>query len=469
MTQSASTHVGRTLGRYQLLVPIAMGATAEVWAARTTGAAPGRRSGGRKDDAAAPPVHDGGSAPPKPSPIVAIKLMLAELHADSDTESMFLDEARLVSRIRHPNVASVLDLGADGEAFYIVMEWVAGEPLQVVLREVARSDEGRLPLPMALRIVKLCASGLHAAHELLDDQGKPVELVHRDVSPSNILVGYDGAVKVIDFGVAKAAINLQRTVVGQIKGKVPYMAPEQAAGEKVDRRSDVFALGIVLYQLLTGKHPFRGENEFVTLGRIRDKNPADSARVHVPDLPAAVDAVVQKALAKAREDRYPTMLALGEALDEALSPPADIDRTLGRFMAKLLSQRVQKREQAIRDAVATADEQGSQRRDLPRVNDWTAGVPKAPGFFSRSTSDSAPTSESAPTSGAPPTSTPVPAPAKPAIADVRPGDLPQGMRARPQGRRGLVAAIVVILVVLAILALASGMSTPGDAPVKRAF
>ncbi|HLK46314.1 MAG TPA: serine/threonine-protein kinase, partial [Acidimicrobiales bacterium] len=288
--------------------------------------------------------------------IVAIKLMLSDLGADVDAESMFLDEARLVSRIRHPNVAAVLDLGEADDALYIVMEWVEGEPLQIVLREVARTGDHRLPLPLALRIVRQAAAGLHAAHELCDEHGHPVALVHRDVSPTNLLIGYDGAVKVIDFGVAKATSNLQRTRVGQIKGKVPYMAPEQAMGEPVDRRSDVFALGIVLYQLVTGKHPFRGENEFVTMARIREKAPAEPARNLLPDLPPAVDEVIQKALAKPKDARYPTMLDFARALEHALPLPPDVDRTLGSFLSQLLSQRAQRREQAIREALRAVSE-----------------------------------------------------------------------------------------------------------------
>src|SRR6185437_5889868 len=133
-----------------------------------------------------------------------------------------------------------------------------------------------------------------------------------------ILVGYDGVVKVIDFGVAKAESNLQKTSVGQIKGKVPYMAPEQAMGELVDRRTDIFALGVILYQLVTGKHPFRGESEFATLARIRDKKPADPPTRHIPDLPAALEEAMLKTLAKDREGRFDTMKDLARALEKAV-------------------------------------------------------------------------------------------------------------------------------------------------------
>ena len=243
---------GLTLGRYELLVPIAEGGTASVWAARMKG-------------------------PRGFEKIVAAKVMLSELLDDPDAETMFLDEARTVARIRHPNVAEVLDLGEERGILFLVMEWVDGEPLTVIARE-ARALGG-VPLTIALKIAKQACSGLHTAHELLDERGRHVGLVHRDVSPQNVLVGHDGQVKVIDFGVAKAASNQLRTNVGHLKGKVAYMAPEQALGEPVDRRTDVFALGVVLYQLITGKHPFRGDNEFVTLGRIRNMMRRSSRRI----------------------------------------------------------------------------------------------------------------------------------------------------------------------------------------------
>ena len=168
---------GRTLGgRYELLLPAAQGGTAAVWAAKTKG------SGLEK--------------------IVAVKAILEELLDDSlDAESMFLDEAKLVARLRHPNVVEVLDLGEDDGALYIVMEWSEGEPLQVLARE-AQKAKGGIPVHLAARIAKQTAAGLHAAHELRDEHGAPVNLVHRDVSPQNFLIGYDGQEKVIDFGIA---------------------------------------------------------------------------------------------------------------------------------------------------------------------------------------------------------------------------------------------------------------------------
>jgi serine/threonine-protein kinase len=354
MIETEELYAGKSLGQYELLLALAKGATASVWAARTKG------SGLDK--------------------IVAVKAMLADLASDIEAESMFLDEARLVSRIRHPNVASVLDLGEEGEALYIVMEWVEGEPLQVLMRD-ARAHGG-IPLPLAVRIVKLAASGLHAAHELCDESGKPVGLVHRDVSPQNILVGYDGSVKVIDFGVAKATSNMQRTNVGQIKGKIPYMAPEQAMGVPVDRRTDIFALGVVFYQLVTGQHPFRGENEFATLARLRDEKPAAPPSTLLP-VPRAVEEVMLQVLAKNREQRPASMLELTRMLDRALPSTPDEARALAELMRRVLWQRAAKKNQAIREALASIGRKGRPVNLSIFLED---GPPPAPAMPARATS-----------------------------------------------------------------------------------
>jgi serine/threonine protein kinase len=447
MTEQAQLYTGRTLGPYELLVPLAQGATAQVWAARATGS--------------------------RLEKIVAIKTMLTEFSADVDAESMFLDEARLVSRIRHPNVAAVLDLGEADDALYIVIEWVEGEPLQVVLREAKARG---VPLPLALRIVKLAASGLHAAHDLCDEGGKPVGLVHRDVSPQNILVGYDGSVKVIDFGVAKATSNMQRTSVGQIKGKVPYMAPEQAMGEPVDRRTDVFALGVVLYQLVAGKHPFRADSEFATLARVRDRNPAESPRAYVPDLPPALEEAMLKALAKKRDDRFATMLEFGRALERAVPSPPDVDRALGTFMAALLSERAAKRQHAIREALrAVSERTGNHARPVnlgnkPIFDDAGDELAKQSSGIHRLDALVAPEAPPIAPAVAPPATAPRPAVVS---ADL---DLPviPGLHPTRQRTRLIGAGIAVFLILLlALWALAGDSSDGGDssgpAPTKRAF
>ncbi|WP_437732403.1 serine/threonine-protein kinase [Sorangium sp. So ce1335] len=328
---------GHTLGRYELLVPIALGGMASVWAARTSGQLPR---------------------------IVAVKLLRAELSDDPDFEAMFLDEATLVSQIHHPNVAETIDAGEEDGVLYQVMELIDGEPLNLVLRE--SKARGGVPLPVALRIVGEAALGLHAAHELRGRDGKLVGLVHRDVSPQNILVGYDGTVKILDFGVAKAASNLQRTKVGQVKGKFAYMSPEQAGSEPIDRRTDVFTLGIVFYQLVTGKHPFLAENEPATVRRICDRSAAEPARTLVPSLPESVDRILMRALAKPRDERFATMADLRRAIEQ-LSPatPMAAPDELAALMQQLLGPRGERRRVAIQEAMQIARERSADHDEPP--------------------------------------------------------------------------------------------------------
>ena len=230
---------GDVLGRYELLLPVAAGGMAMVWAARLKGS-----RGFQK--------------------IVAVKTMLPKLSEDPQFERMFLDEASLASRIHHPNVVEVLDLGEATGVLFIAMEWLDGVPLNQVMK-AAKGGSG-IPSPVAIHILTHAAEGLHAAHELKDDEGSYIGLVHRDVSPQNILVGHDGLTKMVDFGLAKAtALGDGATRAGQLKGKISYMAPEQIRGDPLDRRADVFALGVVLYAVTTGKHPFRRESEGATL------------------------------------------------------------------------------------------------------------------------------------------------------------------------------------------------------------
>ncbi|HEY3592571.1 MAG TPA: serine/threonine-protein kinase, partial [Polyangiaceae bacterium] len=314
---------GHVLGRYELLLPIASGGMATVWAARMKGS-----RGFQK--------------------IVAVKTMLPSMSDDPQFEQMFLDEASLASRIRHPNVAEILDLGEEGGVLFLVMEWVDGESFSVVAK--AASKHGGVPMPVALRIAMAVCAGLHAAHELRDEAGHLLGVVHRDVSPQNILVTFDGVVKVVDFGVAKAAGRAaSQTASGQVKGKAAYMSPEQAQGAPIDRRTDIFAVGILLYQLTTGKHPFRGENEVATLYNICSDDPVTPPSQHVPDYPPSLEPIVQKALAKRADARFATASEFGKALDGvAREIGAASEEEVGVFVRELLGDRQEKRTETLR-------------------------------------------------------------------------------------------------------------------------
>jgi len=323
------------LGRYELLLPIAAGGMAMVWAARVRGT-----RGFQK--------------------IVAVKTMLSKLSEDAQFEQMFLDEASLASQIRHPNVVEISDLGEQDGVLYLAMEWIDGVPLNQLMKTA--KGAGGVPLPIAVRIVMNACAGLHAAHELRDTHGQLIGLVHRDVSPQNILVTYDGVSKVVDFGVAKAtAMGGGATVAGQLKGKVSYMAPEQVRGEPIDRRVDIFAMGIVLYALTTGKHPFRRESEAATMYTIASDEVVVSPRKFLPDYPPGLEAVLLKALAKDAKARFSTASEFQRALDQCLPPleRVNTDEDIGVFVRNLFGSKREQSRAALVEALTLADQQGT--------------------------------------------------------------------------------------------------------------
>jgi len=316
---------GQMLGRYELLMPIAAGGMAMVWAARQVGS-----RGFQK--------------------LVAVKTMLPRLSEEDQFEKMFLTEASLASKIRHPNVVEILDLGEQAGVLFLAMEWIDGAPLNLLMRAAKR--QGGVPIGVAVRIVMQACAGLHAAHEL-SENGKPLGLVHRDVSPQNILVTYDGVTKVVDFGVAKAtALGEGATRAGQLKGKVSYMAPEQVRGQPIDRRVDVFAMGIVLYALTTGKHPFRKESEGATLFAITSPEPVTLPQEIVPSYPVALQQIVLKALEKDRDRRFASASELLRALDQALpAHERSSDQEVGEFVGKLFAEQREHARAALAEAL----------------------------------------------------------------------------------------------------------------------
>jgi serine/threonine-protein kinase len=334
---------GQVLGRYELLVPVAKGGMASVWAARLKGT-----RGFQK--------------------LVAIKTMLPGLVDDPSFERMFLDEATLASQVRHPHVIEIMDLGEQDRILYLVMEWVSGEALSIIMKYAA--TRGGIPLPIAVHIATQACRGLHAAHELREENGVLVGLVHRDVSPQNVLVTYDGVVKVVDFGVAKATARLDTvTEAGQLKGKIAYMSPEQLRGEKIDRRTDVFAMGILLYMMTTGKHPFRGDDQAQTIARISSDEPAILPSTLIPGYPPGLEACVMQALAKDSAKRYPSandmLIGLTRALPSAMRESTDEE--VSEFIRRLLPDRLERQRQAIKQALEAADRR-EMAKSAPQLN-----------------------------------------------------------------------------------------------------
>lgn len=275
-------------GKYQLLRKIASGGMGQVFLALERGAGFER--------------------------LVVLKLILPHLAEDEDFLEMFLDEARLVARLAHPNLITILDLSEIDGRHCLAMEYVQGDDVRR-LDKFARTQGRSLPVGLVLRIIAEAAAGLHYAHQARDPQGQPLRLVHRDVSPQNILVGFDGGVKVIDFGVAKAAGSASHTATGVLKGKYPYMSPEQANGMPVDARSDLFALGVVLWELLTNRRLFKGESDLMTLRLVRDCQVPPPSQLN-PKLPPGLDALVLKALAPTPEGRFPDCGAFRLAIED---------------------------------------------------------------------------------------------------------------------------------------------------------
>jgi eukaryotic-like serine/threonine-protein kinase len=291
-------------GRYVLLDRIAIGGMAEVYVAL------------RRDDASAR--------------LYALKRILPTLAEDGEFIQMFLDEARLVVQLDHPGVVPIHELGKHGEGYYIAMEYVPGRDLRALVQRTRA--RGGLPVPLAAYLGWRVADALDHAHRKRDARGTPLQIVHRDVSPANVLLGFDGSVRVIDFGIAQAALRTRRDAA--LRGKFGYMSPEMASGGPVDRRSDVFALGVVLHELLTGARLFTGPSELAVLEKVRRAEVPAPSRVN-PAVPRGLDAVVLRALARDPAERFGWASELRDALvpwTHAGSPAGD-PPALARFMA----------------------------------------------------------------------------------------------------------------------------------------
>jgi eukaryotic-like serine/threonine-protein kinase len=269
--------------------------------------------------------------------LVAVKCMHAQFAKDPSFTTMFLDEARLTARLHHPNIVPTLDIVSDDGHLLLVMEYVEGESLAAILRS-ASSAGVRAPFPIACAIVHDVLLGLHEAHEAKDDDGAPLGIVHRDVSPQNVIVGVDGLARVLDFGVAKAHQNSHRSNDNEIKGKIPYMPPEQLYGEAVDRRVDVYAAGVTLWETLVGARLFDGPSETAVVRRITEQ-PVEPPSARVADLPADLDGIVLRALSPSADDRFPTALEMAQQIASLVALPTrtEVSAWVRQFVAPRVS------------------------------------------------------------------------------------------------------------------------------------
>src|SRR3954467_11322421 len=244
--------------------------------------------------------------------LVAVKRILPNIAEDEEFITMFIDEAKIAVQLQHANIAQIFDLGKVEDSYFIALEYVHGKDLRAVSDHLKKLGE-RMPTPQACFVIMQICEGLDYAHNKRDAQGRALNLVHRDVSPQNILLGYEGELKIVDFGIAKAAGKASKTQAGILKGKFGYMSPEQVRGLPVDRRSDVFAAGICLYEILTGERLFVGESDFSTLEKVRNVEilPPSSYNRRIGD---ELERIVMKALAKDVDDRYQNAIDLHDDL-----------------------------------------------------------------------------------------------------------------------------------------------------------
>jgi serine/threonine-protein kinase len=315
------------IGRYELLLPIGTGGMATVYLARLSGPDGFRRE-------------------------VALKLLHAHLREGADSHQALLEEAKVASRIRHANVVSVFDVGEDPFGLHLVMQYIEGDSVAGLCNELLRRGE-RLPLPVALRILADSLAGLHAAHELRDDAGQPLHVVHRDFSPQNILVSVDGTSRLTDFGIAKIAASSHLTEPGLVKGKIRYMSPEQARGLPLDRRSDVWSAGVVAWELLAGRRLHPSGDDVEALLRIVTRD-APRLRTVAPDVPEAIDEAIALALARAVDGRLPSAAALRDHLLAAAGDGARVadSAEVAAFVQTVAGSKLAER----RDNVATVVE-----------------------------------------------------------------------------------------------------------------
>jgi eukaryotic-like serine/threonine-protein kinase len=288
--QGAGKSLGDRFGKYELLLSLATGGTAEIFLAKQTGEA-----GFEK--------------------LVVVKRLLEHLVEDQEYVQMFLDEARLGARLAHPNIVQTLELGQYNGQYFIAMEYLAGLSLaQVMVLSPARVPGGMFAPELTLALLAQAASGLHCAHEAKLPDGTALKIVHRDVSPQNLIVTFEGSLKLVDFGIAHAAVRDAKTKTGMIKGKFAYMAPEQCLGKPLDRRTDIFALGVVAHEMLTGRRLFKRKSTYETYQAIVAGGPIPRPSVVNPALDPGVDELILPALSFDPDNRYATAEAFGEAM-----------------------------------------------------------------------------------------------------------------------------------------------------------
>ncbi|HEY2746731.1 MAG TPA: protein kinase [Polyangia bacterium] len=319
-----------SFGKYELVSRLAAGGMAEIFLARTKSI-----QGFEK--------------------YLVIKRILGHRTQDPEFVRMFLDEARVAATLDHPNIVQIYDVGHVDNEYFIAMEYLRGHNLIEIVRAGAKLGYAKPPLEHVVSILTQCCAGLHYAHDKRDFEGRSLEIVHRDVTPQNVVVSFDGSVKVVDFGIAKAATREVETLAGTLKGKIGYMSPEQCRGAPVDRRSDIFAVGIILFELTTGKRLYHERSDFDTLKKIIE-GPVPSPRDLLPFYPAFLNAIVVRCLQKNADDRYQTARDLHSDLDAFARDNQLVTGTvpLSQYMERIYADELATHKSADAAAMATA-------------------------------------------------------------------------------------------------------------------
>lgn len=477
------------LGKYELIARIGKGGMAQVYLARQRG-------------------------PANFEKVVVVKTIHPHLAEKKSFIDMLLDEARIAALLKHPCVVDIYDLGLDEDIYFIAMEYLSGEPLLSVLR-AGRVENKPLDIHGTSRIIADVADGLHAAHELHDNAGNHLELVHRDVTPGNIVVLYSGQVKIVDFGIAKARGRLtSETDARKLKGKLGYVAPEQIRGQNADRRADIFALGVVMWEALTYRRLFRGTNPGTVLAAIvKDKlHPPSSVR---REIPPELDAICLRALARDPDERYPTAQELQSDIETFLAASASKQRkSIASYMQRVFARQIEERNRLLREmhengiaagpkdatstfapAPQTSEEEYTSGEDTPAGIAAGTGQGSAPG--EAQAAGQAPAAASAPgfapqtpgnglapvmlpqapgqrassasdsMDGQRPSNLTVGSSGEMAAVDAFHGNPAQGLRRRRWWLAGVGTAVLGLIVLTAVLG--DDSSTPGDQPSERLF
>ena len=317
-------------GKYLLIDKIAKGGMAEVFLAKQIGSKGFER-------------------------LLAIKRILPQFTENAEFVSMFINEAKVAAQLSHPNIVQVFDFGEVEESFYIGMEYVMGRDLRSIMERSQKTNRP-LTIDQILFIISRVCSGLEHAHKKKDLHGNNLNLVHRDISPQNILISYDGEIKLVDFGIAKAALQENETRTGILKGKIAYMSPEQAWGKAIDHRSDLFSLGIVAYECSTGKRLFKGDSEINTLERVREAR-FDPPRQFNANISEQVEAALKKSLAKEVQDRYPSAAQMQNELERCMTKPlGEIQAELAESLHQLFIEEIEKDQARMKRAASATVE-----------------------------------------------------------------------------------------------------------------